>query len=418
MKALLLSQSDLSGGAARAAFRLHQALLLSGMQSHMRVGVKKSDLATVDGPQGKVGKALGLLRPSLGDLLMRLQKSPNPILHSPALLPSGLVAELNRSEADVLNLHWVNGEFLSIGDIGHLRKPLVLTLHDMWAFCGAEHYSPDDVNARWRQGYGAGNRPKGHGGVDVDRWVWGRKLKAWRRPMHIVTPSRWLADCAKASAMMHDWSVTIIPNLLDTRQYQPWPNALARAVLGLPPTAPLVLFGAIGGGKDPRKGWDLLQPALVRIANVLPGVEGVIFGQSEPVNSLRFGLPLHWMGHIHDDVTLALLYSAADVMVVPSRKEAFGQTGSEAQSCGCPVVAFNCTGLLDVVVHEETGYLAEPYDSEDLAKGVLWVLEDHERYARLSAAARARALRLWAPEVIVPQYLAVYHRAIEHGYLG
>ena len=413
MKVLLLSHSDMYGGAARAATRLHKALLDIEIQSRMRLSVKKSDLVTVDGPQGQVGKALGLLRPALGGLLMRLQRSPNPILHSPALLPSGRVSELNCSDADVLNLHWVNSEFLSIEDIGHLRKPLVVTLHDMWAFCGAEHYAPDDGAARWRMGYSPGNRPKGHGGLDVDRWVWSRKLKAWRRPMHIVTPSHWLADCVKASAIMHDWPVTVIPNPLDTQQYQPWPKELARAVLGLPPTATLVLFGAIGGGKDPRKGWDLLQAALVQIANEKIDVQCVIFGQSEPVSPPELGLPLHWFDPLYDDVTLALLYSAADVAVVPSRQENLPQSGTEAQACGCPVVAFNTTGLRDVVEHGQTGYLAEAYSSDDLAKGIKWVLADSERYSLLSAQARQRAVSLWSPLVVVPQYLDVYGRAID-----
>lgn len=207
----------------------------------------------------------------------------------------------------------------------------------------------------------------------------------------------------------------MIPNPLDTRQFQPWPKDLARDILNLPPSVPLVLFGAIGGSKDPRKGWDLLQPALVFVLNQLPCVQGAIFGQSEPANPPQIGLPLHWLGHFHDDATLALAYSAADVMVVPSRQETFGQTASEAQSCGCPVVAFDCTGLPDVVEHGVTGYLARPYELEDLAKGIRWVLEDPERHARLSAAARERAVRLWSPEVVVPQYLRVYESAIAGG---
>ena len=410
---VLLSKSDATGGAARASLRLHKALLDCGIDSRMRVGVKKTDLATVDGPPGKLGMAIGLVRPYVGELLMRLQKSPNPIMHSPAILPSGIVGSLNASAADVLNLHWINNEFLTIEDIGRLRKPIVWTLHDMWPFCGAEHYAPDDIAARWRNGYLPDNRPDGHGGFDVDRWVWHRKLRAWRNQLHIVTPSCWLADCVKSSALLGGRPVAVIPNPLDTRQFQPWPKKLARQMLGLPPDAPLVLFGAIGGGADPRKGWDLLQPALVRIANELPSVESVIFGQSEPVNPPRLGLPMHWMGRLNDDVTLALLYSAADVMVVPSRQENLPQSGTEAQACGCPVVAFNCTGLPDVVVHGKTGYLAAPYDVEELANGILWVLEDRERYSHLSDAARTRAVSLWAPEVVVPQYLGVYQQAIE-----
>lgn len=413
MKITIISQSDTVGGAARAAFRLHQALLSNGLESRMHVAEKKSDLHTVDGLESKVGKALCLIRPSLGAQLMSLQKSPNKDFHSLALLPSGLTKALNRSKADILHLHAVDSEYLSVADIARLRKPLVWTLHDMWAFSGAEHYGSEDKGARWRVGYRTDNRPEGHEGIDIDRWVWGRKRNAWQRPIRIVAPSHWLAECVKTSALMHDWPVAVIPNALDTGRYRPWPKEQARALLRLPATAPLVLFGAIGGAKDPRKGWDLLQPALELLAAQKFYFEGVIFGQSEPMNPPRLGVPLHWMGHLNDDVTLALLYSAADVMVVPSRQENLPQSGTEAQACGCPVVAFNCTGLPDVVKHGETGYLARPYDSVEIAKGIRWVLENSERHDQLSGAARARALQLWSPEAIVPQYMKVYESAIE-----
>jgi len=408
MKILIVNTSDILGGAARAAFRLHKSLISFGLESRMRVGVKKSDLISVSGPESKFSKALGIVRPLLGQALMRLQKTNNPTLHSPAILPSCLVDEINTSPADVINLQWVCDEFLSVEDIGRIRKPVVWTLHDMWAFSGAEHYGPDDSNARWKNGYTADNRHSGHKGLDIDRWVWNRKRRAWRYPMQIVAASRWLAQCAKDSYLMSKWPVTVIPYALDCRQFQPWPKPLARQVLGLPPDAILILFGAMGGNKNFIKGWDLLQPALVRIAGEHAGVNCVIFGQSEPADPPNLGLPLHWMGHLDDDATLALLYSAADVMVVPSRQENLGQTGTEAQACGCPVVAFNCTGLPDVVEHRLTGYLALPYDSDDLANGIKWVIENKERHASLSSAARERALRLWAPEVVVPRYKAIY----------
>lgn len=408
MKIMIVSASDIIGGAARAALRLHNSLLASGMESRMRVGVKKSDIISIEGPKKRFGNAMASARRFLGQSFMELQKTDNSIFHSPAILPSCLVDKINNSSADVINLHWICDEFLSIEDIGRIRKPVVWTLHDMWAFSGTEHYGSDNSSVRWKNGYTKDNRPKGHKGFDIDRWVWNRKRRAWRYPVQIVTPSRWLSECVHASFLMREWPVTVIPNTLDCRQFQPWPKHLAREVLGLPSDATLVLFGAMDGIKNMIKGWDLLQSALTLIAGDHSGVHGVIFGQSRPTDSPNLDLPLHWMGHLNDDAALALLYSAADVMVVPSRIEAFGQTGSEAQACGCPVVSFNCTGLQDIVEHRVTGYLARPYDSADLANGIRWVIENTDRHESLSRAARERALRLWAPEVVIPRYKAIY----------
>src|SRR5680860_359539 len=359
MRPILVSYSDISGGAARATWRLHRALLAQGNASHLYVAAKKSGDWCTQGPTGKAGRLLARMRPYAGSATMRLQRTENPTLHSPALLPSQMRAQLNAGAADVVNLNWVCGEMLSVKDIGRITKPVVWTLHDMWAFCGAEHLAPDGDGARWRQGYEKDNRGPGHSGLDIDRWVWRRKRKAWKRPFNIVTPSRWLADCARGSALMHDWPVTVVPNTLDTNTFKPLPKNLAREILGLPQEPRLVLFGAMGGGRNPGKGWDLLQPALAQVAGGVSNVHGIIFGQSEPQHPPQLGLPLHWMGHLHDDTTLALLYSAADVTVVPSRQDNLPQSGTEAQTCGCPVVAFNVTAVsyTHLRAHETDSYL-------------------------------------------------------------
>jgi glycosyltransferase involved in cell wall biosynthesis len=222
-----------------------------------------------------------------------------------------------------------------------------------------------------------------------------------------------LADCARASVLFRDWPISVIPNVLDTQVYRPLDRAFCRQALGLPDDRQIVLFGAIGGTSDPLKGYDLLLEALRRLAADRDDLLCVVFGQSMPEHPSDLPVPTRWMGHVHDDAALALLYNAADVMAVPSRQEAFGQTGSEAQACARPVVAFNCTGLPDSVEHGETGYLARAFDAEDLACGLRWILADAGRREALGRNARTRALRLWAPEVVVPQYLKVYAAAQE-----
>lgn len=412
IKVKILSAYELLGGAARAANRLHRALGAQGIDAILQVGSRQSDNWRVVSPTGKLARMYGKLRTILDGLPTKLEHTNNSILHSPAWISDLKASQINASSENIVNLHWTCGGYLSVEEIGRITKPVVLTLHDMWAFCGMEHYASDDINARWRHGYTTSNRDPAHSGLDIDRWVWQRKQNAWKRYFHVICPSNWLADCARNSALMHNWPITVVPNPLDTETFKPLPKLLARKILCLPLDAKLVLFGAMGGIKSPIKGWDFLQPALAQVATRVPNVHGVIFGQLEPQHPPALGLPLHWMGNLHDDVTLALLYSAADVMVVPSRQENLPQSGTEAQACGCPVVAFNTTGLPDVVVHGETGYLAEAYSSEDLAKGIEWVLADEARYVQLSNQARARAVRLWSPEVVVPQYMNVYQSCI------
>lgn len=364
-----------------------------------------------------MGKALGKLRPLLGDLLKSAQISQNTAPHSINWLPSRWAKEFNRSTADVINLHWLGDETMSVADIGSIRKPVVWTLHDMWPFCGTEHYADDSPKARWRCGYTASNRSPLDSGLDLDHLTWQRKSVAWQRPMLVVAPSNWLATCAAQSALMSAWPTTVIPNALDTAIFKPLDRAFARNALNLPPHEKLIVFGAIDGGRDPRKGFDLLHEALARLS-ASPGSESIsclIFGQSQPSQPPRLPLPTRWLGRIHDDQTLALIYNAADVTVVPSRQENLPQTATEALACGCPVAAFNCTGLPDAVEHQQTGYLAEAYDTADLARGLLWLLDNPICRQTLGLAARERALRLWAPQVVARQYLDAYSLAVsEH----
>ena len=85
----------------------------------------------------------------------------------------------------------------------------------------------------------------------------------------------------------------------------------------------------------------------------------------------------------------------------------------EAHACGTPVVAFHTRGLPDIVEHQRTGYLAQPFDTQDLAAGIRWVLEDPQRRIGLGLAARQRAERLWAPARVAGLYAEVYGHVIE-----
>ena len=193
---------------------------------------------------------------------------------------------------------------------------------------------------------------------------------------------------------------------------------LARDRLGIAPDARVILFGAINAAGDPRKGYAELAAALEELAEKDPdgGCSLLVFGASEPPAGSKPAIPTRFLGHIHDDLTLALIYSAANVMVVPSRLEAFGQTATEAMASGTPVVAFAGSGLLDVVEHRITGYLAKPYDTSDLASGIGFVLEARSSEPegdRLSLAARERAVRLFGFENVAGQVKSLYEDLVD-----
>ena len=406
--------SDFDGGAARAAMGHHKALIAKGIKSEMIAGSKKSGLSSVYGPQGKFLKGLTQARRELSDFLTKLQVPSNPNLHSLQIFPSLTLKILNASDYDVVNLHWVCSEFLSIKDIGRLKKPLVWTMHDMWPILGAEHYVDESGFIRAIEGYKKSNRSHDDSGLDLDRWCWLRKKRHWKTPFQIVVSSDWMKKQVSASALMHNWPITVIPNALDMERFRPYDRNFARDILKLPQDKKILAFGATAGINDHRKGGDLLCASMEIINKAIPDLELVIFGQHNPGNQyIQVKNRLHWLGPISDDIVLSLIYSATNVIAVPSRLDNLPLTAAEAQACGCPVVAFNATGLPDLVEHGITGYLAKPFEVDDLARGIIWALEDPERTARLSTSARIRAKALWSYEAVVDKYLHVYEASID-----
>lgn len=409
LKARLISHTDVHGGAARATYRIHQSLRQHGVDSLMEVSVAGVGDWTVQTPFGKWRRALNRLRAPCGALFNKVLRTENRILHSTGILPSSWPEHLNGSDADIIHLNWVGAEMMSISDIGALEKPLVWTLHDMWAFCGAEHVTLDE---RWREGYRADNRPRHERGFDLNRWTWARKIRAWKRPIHIVTPSYWMAQCVRRSALMGEWPVSVIPNTVDTDVWLPVDKAMARKLLQLPADVPILLFGAIGGTQEYHKGFDLLKVSLDHLRGHLPELQVVIFGEVTPREPVDLGFSVHYIGILRDDVSLRLLYSAGDVMAIPSRVDNFPNTGVEAHACGTPVVAFDVCGLPDIVVHKVTGYLAHPFDPIDFASGLLWVLRDRGRQDVLGREARKRAINLWSYQTIASKYFNIYQHVL------
>lgn len=410
MKIAHVNYSDIRGGAAIAAYRLHHGLLRYGIDSSMYVNWSQTDEAEIYGAGSIYKTALGLARRPVGELVANALKTQNRSLHSPALLPSAWPSRLNNADSDLVHLHWLGWEMMSVRDISKLDKPMVWTMHDMWSFCGAEHYTED---FRWKSGYFADNRPETERGFDLNRSVWERKRKYWTKPIQMIAPSRWVADCAAQSDLMQGWPVTVLPNPLDTSVWAPVEKAIARQLYGFAPDKKILGFGAINGGQDPRKGIDLLLSALKLLRGEIEGLELVVFGQSAPQTPMDYGFPIRYMGHLHDTMSLRVLYSAMDVMVVPSRQETFGQTASEALACGTPVAAFGASGLLDVVKHQQTGWLATPYSVDDLANGIDWLLQDKHRHQKMCTAAREDVLARFDSAVVIPQFEKLYQTVIE-----
>lgn len=398
------------GGAGRAASRLNDGLHHLGITSHLLVQRYASQSSRISGPDRPLPRISALLKlPERLDALplKKYRRSPQD-LFSVQWWSSLRPRQIAHHRPDIINLHWINFGFVGIDRISQLPQPLVWTLHDMWAFTGGCHYSGDCQQYR----YSCGSCPQLNSvdHRDLSNSVWKHKRDAWRRlNLTVVAPSQWMAQAASSSSLFHDVRVEVIPNGIDLQRYKPFSKNQAREWLNLPQDKRLVLFGA-ADVRDRRKGFSLLLSALKQLDQTLwrDRIELVIFGSEAPAEPLPIGLPVHWMGTLHDDISLSLLYAAADLFVAPSQEDNLPNTVVEAMACGTPTVAFKIGGLPDLITHEQNGYLARPFEVDDLAQGVIWLLSQSERYLQICHNARLTIERKFSLEHQAKRYAALY----------
>jgi glycosyltransferase involved in cell wall biosynthesis len=414
MKVLIVNTSDISGGAARAAYRLHSSLLSTGIDSKMLVQIKKSDDYTVIPIYGnnKIGKAFSLSRPTLDQIPVKFYKNKIKTLFSPAWLPfSKAVEKINEINPDIVHLHWITGGMIKIEDLAKINKPIVWTLHDNWAFTGGCHRKWECE--KYINSCGACPILNSNKEVDLSRRIWYRKKKTYEKiKMIIVSPSNLLAECSKRSSLLKHKMHYVIPNPINTNIFKPINKEIARNIWNLPKNKKIIAFGAFSATSDINKGFKELINALNKISDK-KNIELVVFGSSEPKNSPNFEFKTHYLGHLYDDISLVVLYNAVDVMVVPSLWENLSNTIMESLACATPVVAFDVGGNSDMIEHFHNGYLAKPFDIDDLKNGIEWVL-NAPNYDELCKNAREKVLRDFNVSIIVKKYIEIYFQVIKN----
>jgi len=407
MKVLIVNTSDIQGGAARAAYRLHNSLLTHNINSQILVQNKSSDNFKVITLTSKKEKILNKLRPHIDSIPIRFYKKKTKTLFSSSWFGfSSIVDSINRENPDIVHLHWICGGMIKIEDIARIKAPIVWSLHDMWAFTGGCHY--DEECEGYKESCGNCKVLGSEKENDLSRKVFKRKQKTFesKKEITIVELSNWLNECSKSSTLLKDKKHINLPNPIDTNIFKPFDKEKARELWSLPKNKKLVLFGAIGATSDPRKGFKELSDAMEKL-DKNSDIEFVVFGSSKPLNAPNFGFKTHYLGSLADDVSLVTLYSAVDVMIVPSLQENLSNAIMESLACGTPVVGFDIGGNSDMIEHKINGYLAKAFESEDLACGIEWVLYD-SNYDELCVNAREKVMREFDSVVVAKKYIELY----------
>jgi len=378
LKVAILNSNDNVGGAAKAMYRLHKGLKQLDVDS--KLIVREKHLKDLDSISIKRNVSDVLVERAIQKYCIDLNRTDitNTFFSfNYGSLDKQLTAHC--SESNVLNIHWVD-HFISNRDLAtlvNLNKPIVWTLHDQRPLTGGCHYSAGCDHY-------INNCGDCHMLVDdrhnLPSRVLNQKLEVIKHAnMTVVSPSKWLAEESKKSRLFSNSRIEVIPNAVDTEIYRQFDKYESKAELGIDTNAVVLQFGAQNGGVT-RKGFRYLLKSLhIALENKLfrekcKKNEVIILCLGKEDDAIA-ELPVKkiLMGYVDDEETMAKVYSATDVFILPSIEDNLPNTILESMACGTQVVGFDTGGFSDIVSNE-TGLIVEKGNCEKLALAIIDVV--------------------------------------------
>ncbi len=371
MKVLFLNYIDESG-AGKACLKIVESLKKKIKCDYkVKIKIKNNNCSkTID---HKNPIKIENYKKKFNRIFSRLANKKIKSFQSPSLFSSNYYKFINDSDYDLVHLVWING-LLSIEDIGKINKPIVWTFADMWPFTGINHYDTDNNNAFWKKKNFL--TFKKNNLINFDRYLLEKKILNWNNvDLNIVTPSKWLKICCNKSQLFYKKKINTIPWPIDLNVFKKKNKTKSRKKLKLPLRKKLIVFGCMNGLHDHRKGWDLLSRSITINQD---DFEIIIFGTGKPKNfKSNFKQKIHWMGKINNPKKISEIFSASDVLALPSRYDNLPQIGMEAQACGLPILSFEIGGISEMIHHKKNGYIAKKFSIKDFSKGLSWLIKNN-----------------------------------------
>ena len=269
-------------------------------------------------------------------------------------------------EADIINLHWIDGIIDYQSFFPNCLKPIVWTFHDMNPFLGIFHYHNDDVlNAKICNSFDS-------------------KIKQIKKNVikeipkgTFVTPSKWLSKEVNKIDLFNGFQQQVIPNAIDLVIFKIQDKELLRKKYRIDDNQFVVLFVS-DSLKNPRKGFDLLLESLKLLENKNISILTVGKGIVPIIDNLN----IISLGEINSNVGMSECFALADVFVLPSREDNLPNVMLESFACGTPVIGFNVGGIAEHVVPNITGLLANEVTGFALAEAIIKLKQNIENYKR------------------------------------
>ena len=409
MKVTHVIATNLTGGAARGAYWLHKSLLQKNVDSKILIQQeKRTEKNLYSYYTGDLQKFKVILNIGLESLPLKKYNNREQTTFYPAKYGIDITKHEWYKEADIIHLHWINNGFVNLKTLGKIDKPIVWTIRDMWPFTGGCSYSLNCEKYKTE----CGDCPQLKSGKvnDLSRRVFYLKKKKFGRNIYPVAISNWLKKEAGKSPLFSNYDIKVIHNGVDTSVFQPIDKVTAKEILHLPKEKKIISFGAINSITDKRKGFNEFVNAINQLKRK-DEFHLLVFGANESDEIKETGITSTFLGHLKDDISLSIAYSASDVFAAPSLQEGFGKTIIESMACGTPVVAFDYSGPKDIIDHKVNGFLAKPFDSISLKEGIEFLLS-----AGVSTCEKARikVCGYFSIDIIAKKYIDLYESILSN----
>ncbi|HDF2343239.1 TPA: glycosyltransferase [Morganella morganii] len=414
MKLKIITYSINKGGAAKAASNLYKIIKDNIHDSEIiSVSGKYSNNIFTSAPM--ISTYIHFIKMVIARSITFFFKKNEVPKYSLNIFSSSYVSkEINKNSGDdlqIINLHWFNNETISLWELKKIislpNNKVLITLHDEWFFNSTEHYARQN-SLSYIHGYDDDNL--------VNKIIFNIKKKINLKDVIFTVPSTWLYDRAINSLILKNKKIFLLPNVIDTAIFKKNPDT--KLILNKKFNIdneynPFIIgFGAISGDANPLKGFDLLLDALKIINKKRLDNRKIIlitFG-SDSINESVTSLGYHIinLGILKNSYEVAQAYNMLDIMIVPSRVESFGQVAAESLACQTPVVAFNYSGIKDIVIHKKNGYLATPFSSESISDGIVYFLNaKDDLLLKYGEHGRQHVISNFGEDVISEKYMQI-----------
>ena len=399
------------GGAGIAAQRIHKAMLRQGVDSQMLVRFKSSDDDTITAAQPNMGlyqpSSLSVVRKveqilrRRGRCLTQVERYERQLNVLDRVYGAAYTLPVSNfdlsqhplvQQADILHLHWVENFLDYQTFFDRINKPIVWTFHDENIAYGGFHYSDEAV--RLKEPFAAME----------DDFVKIKKdaLADGRHNIHMVALSGMMEQFYRQHSLFPSYPVNIIHNGLEPEQFAILDRSFCREALRLPIDSKVICFCA-SDINDSHKGLDILTKALDSLHR--SDITLLCVGKGALP---QCDYPVVGTGPLANPRLLSIAYSASDLFVLASSQESFSQTSIESMACGCPVVAFPC-GIIDELITPDNGICCPNYTIESLAECISTAMD--LTYKR--QAIRDDIVMRFNIDRIAKQYIDLYTRCIQ-----